>query len=259
MSCSCKQVVPLIKNQALSSAPDGSAKVYWSPAQDFGSAAMYFRALIVYANNAEVRVRGRYSLDGVTYADANPSTVAADSGYIDGLGGGAAAGWDAANFYSFQYLGAPDEHTALFQIGIEVRGALASNAAGTVTLSATASFSAAQPLTVDLGANMATLGATTVALLVPGARTVATAGYSRIRVGLHFTGVPAQPVTLYLATGPTATLLAVDQQTAVSLASANETTLSFVVEAPDAWSTVYYTVANGTTGTVRQLTLTLLP
>lgn len=253
MSCSSQQLVPLARNQSLSSAADGAPKVYWSEPQRFASAAVYFRALILYANQAEVRVRGRCSIDGVTYVDANPDA----DGYIDGL----SAAWDAAGFYSFQYLGSPDEHSDFFQLGIEVRGQTVGTvrSAGSVTLSASAAFGAAQAWTFDLGANAATLAQTNVPALIPGAQTVATAGFSRVRVALTFVAAPQQLVTLYLATGASQASLAVDQQTRVTAVSGDGLTLSFVVDAPDAWSTVYYSVPAVTTGTVAGLSVTLLP
>lgn len=253
MSCSCQQLVPLARNQSLSSAADGAPKVYWSEPQRFSSAAVYFRALILYASAAEVRVRGRCSIDGVTYVDANPDA----GGYIDGL----TAAWDAPGFFSFQYLGSPDEHSDFFQLGIEVRGQTVGTAGtvGSVTLSASAAFGVAQPWTFDLGATAGSLATSAVPVLVPGAQTVSTAGFARVRVALTFLAAPLQPVTLYLATGASKTRLAVDQQSSVTAVSGDGLTLSFVVDAPDAWSTVYYSVPAATTGTVLALSMTLLP
>ena len=64
---------------------------------------------------------------------------------------------------------------------------------------------------------------------------------------------------LVLATGPTETNLYLDMMSRVNVSAAEaSTTISFVVDAPDLFSTVYY-VAGGTTPTVTRLILTLIP
>ncbi len=46
---------------------------------------IYIRAVLLYASNATIRIRGRSSIDGATWLDSNPTGAAATNGYIDGV------------------------------------------------------------------------------------------------------------------------------------------------------------------------------
>ena len=252
-SCSTSaQSTVLLRNQQLRSNPDGTPRVHWSDNLGFETCALRFRALFLYFSaETSARVLARRSLDGVTWTLANDG-----AGYIDGLN----AGYSSLGEFSFQYLGDPDDRGPFFEIGIEVSD-LVNDAEGVVTLSAAVEFGSIRPLAIDLTPTVGTLSLTTNPTLVPGADIVRTGGCRQVRVELAFATAPGYVVTLYLATGPTSTAagLYVDQQTKVTAVDANATSLSMVVDAPDLWSTVYYTVGTTTTGNVQALKIVPIP
>ncbi len=253
MSCGSRLNLPLVRNQQLRSAQDGGAKTYWSPSVSYEQAAINIRLLILTLDNASIRFRGRYSFDGGTWFEASPQTSPVLSGFIDGL----TSPISSLGAASFQYIGLPIEHTPFFQIGIEVTGA--GSAVGSVTLSAEAVIGPAQVVSVSLEPASGTLIGATIPLIVTGAKTIRTAGASRVRVEMGFATAIGTNFGLVLATGPTETNLYLDMMSRVNVSAAEaSTTISFVVDAPDLFSTVYY-VAGGTTPTVTRLILTLIP
>lgn len=215
----------------------------------FDPAAIFIRALLLNNNNGEIRFTGRYTLDGVTW------TPAGSTGYVDAQ----TAGYAALGGLSFQFLGDADMRGPQFQIGIEVNSQNGTSE-GMVTLSADAAFGAIRPERVDLTPTAAALPQQTpTAALIPGADTISTYGCGRVRIEIEFNSAPAQAVVLYLATGNSTSTLTVDSQVGAGLLSTSQLTLSFLVEAPSAYSTVYYTAPAATTGSVSPLAIVRMP
>lgn len=251
MSCGCGVTFPLVRNQELRSATNGAAKTYWSGSLNYQQAAIYIRLLLLYNFNATVRLRGRCSLDNVTWTAVNPGATPAAGGYID-----AGSAISVLGATAYQYAGSPQEHTEYFQIGIEVTGADAVSQ-GSVTLSASATFGPFAMVNVNLTPTPATLAVAIVPTLVPGADTIRTYGAGKVRVEVLFAAAVGQAVTFYLATTSDTTLYP-DRQTSVVM-PATDTALTFVVEHPDALSTLYYTVATTTTAALARALMTLIP
>lgn len=247
----------LAQNQQLQTNPDGSARTHWSEIMDFQTAAIYVRMLFFYFSSTTVSVRllGRRAIDGVTWVLAN----AGDNsyGYIDGRSSAYDKTNDLGAERTFQYLGDADERGPYFQIGIQVSNS--ATVEGMVTVSSDASFGPIRVEDVDLTPTSATLTATTNPAIIPGADTIQTYGCSKVRLELDFGAAPGYVVTMFVATGPAKTVLFVDQQTSVTSVNANATSLSMVVDRPDEWCTVYYTVATTTTGSVQRLKIVRLP
>jgi hypothetical protein len=252
MSCGCGVTVPLVKNQELRSATNGAPKTHWSGSLNYQQAAIYLRLLLLYNFNATVRLRGRCSLDNVTWIDVNPGAAPADGGYID-----AGSAISELGVSTYQYAASPQERTEYFQIGIEVSGA-DEVSQGSVTLSASATFGPFAMVQVDLVATTVMLGAATVPTLVPGANTIRTYGAGKVRIEVGFGAAPGLDVTFYLATSNSRTTLFPDLQT-VGVIPAADTRMTFVVEHPDAWSSVYYKAGGTTTASLSAMLLTLIP
>lgn len=246
MACHTKSYL-LVANQQLVSNPDGTMKVYWSESMSFQAQAIFLRALfLAFAANTAVRIRGRYSVDQVTWTD-----VGATGGVIDGQTA-AFSSVTTTPTLNYQYTGQPSEHAEFFQIGIEVKSTAA--ALASVTMSLGAVFGDAVMQAFDTGAT-GTLATAATPTAVTGTVAQQTAGYSKIRIVAHFQSTPSSAVTFYLATGSTSARLTVCN---VSAATSGKE-VSFIVENPGNWSQVYYSTAANPTTAIDWIEMILIP
>lgn len=252
MSCGRSVDVTLAENKQLRSEPNGEERIYWSGRLDFSARALFVRSIISRVSLATVRFVGRASLDGVDYylGYSGSDTLAFD--YIDGL----AAGRSTLGPFSFQYMGTAEEHTGFFEIGILVKGTGATE--GTATLSAMATLDEIVAQSIDLTPDTNTLANVSLPTLIPGADTVNTQGCGKVRIEIKFADTVGQVLSLYLATGPSPTDIYPDLLSKIDVAAAYKRA-SFVVDAPDAWSTVYYLVGTTTSNAVSGLRLVRIP
>lgn len=107
--------VPVSRSSnALASLANGGAAVYWSAPSSYGSfqlcVALLLSAYAVVLTNAKYRIRGQYSIDGVTWLNLG------SDGYIDGQ----TTAITATGAFSNQYAGEQSEFGALLRVGIEV-------------------------------------------------------------------------------------------------------------------------------------------
>ena len=180
MACHAKRY-SLVTNQQLVSNPDGTMKVYGSETMSFAAQAIFLRALfLAFAANTAVRIRGRYSVDKVTWTD-----VGATGGVIDGQSAAFSSATTTPTL-NYQYTGQPAEHAEFFQIGIEVKASSGTSLAS-VTMSLSAAFGDAIMQAFDTGAT-GTLATAATPTAVTGTVAQQTAGYSKIRVVVHFRG-----------------------------------------------------------------------
>ena len=249
MACGSGKTIQLAKNAQLQTDREGFKRVFWSPTMPFDGPAIYVRALILNNSNATIRFVGRFSVDEVTWA-----AVDTTGGYLDTQ----TAGYETVGALSFQYLGDASVRGPFFQIGIEVDSDNGT-AEGLITLSADATFGSIRPERVDLAATTSPLAVTTVPTQIPGAGRVSTYGCRQVRIEVQFAAAVAQTLSLYLATSNTSTdTLVVDHQAKISTTNTGLLTFCFVVDSPDAWSTVFYE-AGGTTAAVSRVYIVRIP
>ena len=100
----------------LTSQADGSKQIYWSAPQGSGqfqgSVALLINLFAVVLTNALWRLRGQYSVDGVTWLDVGTT------GYIDGL----SAPSSTLGAFSYPFAAPANVLAGQYRIGVEITG-----------------------------------------------------------------------------------------------------------------------------------------